>query len=468
MIQPVTIDYNGEILSCRVHDMMLDLIIRKYSAEENFLTVVENNSQEMRIRGPTHNIRRLFHHSSDAGTGRRRTLRMPAVGIDLPKVRTFSTWGGSSRGHVPPVSKFRFLRVLTLEFLYTGEEEDKAIDLTAMCKLFQLRYIKIRSEVRLELPTQIRALQHLETLEISGATPVFRSGIGLPSDVAQLPCLSVLSILPHMSSLPRGIGTVKCLRSLASFVLEETSLDTVTGLRQLTNLKELYVRLPLDQGFDEAAEARVDILCSSLPEHGDCRLYVTAWSRWAWFPGVPQWIGRLQKLYSLELGVGELSRAGVAILAGLPALVRLDLSIRGAPMESTVITAAGFPALKHLIVTCRALCLTFEAGAMPSLQKLKLEFNAHGEQGGWCGNALAGIEHLPGLKEVYASIGGLGAPATNEDSGRTAAVSRLRDAIASEDSGRTAVVSRLRDAIALHPNRPRVDIMCTQGRYGLQ
>jgi len=183
---------------------------------------------------------------------------------------------------------------------------------------------------------------------------------------------------------------------------------------------------------------------------------------------VPRWIGRLHKIYSLELGVGELSRDGVAVLAGLPALVRLDLSIRGAPMESTVITAAGFPALKHLIVTCRALCLTFEAGAMPSLQKLKLEFNAHGEQGGWCGNALAGIEHLPGLKEVYASIGGLGAPATNEDSGRTAAVSRLRDAIASEDSGRTAVVSRLRDAIALHPNRPRVDIMCTQGRYGLQ
>ena len=26
MIQPVTTDYNGEILSCRVHDMMLDLM----------------------------------------------------------------------------------------------------------------------------------------------------------------------------------------------------------------------------------------------------------------------------------------------------------------------------------------------------------------------------------------------------------------------------------------------------------
>ncbi|PUZ75765.1 hypothetical protein GQ55_1G233200 [Panicum hallii var. hallii] len=407
----------------------------------------------IRIRGSTHNIRRLFHHSDAAG--RHRTLPMPAVGIDTSKVRTFSTWGGSSPGHVPPVSKFKFIRVLILEFIPStpGEEEDQAIDLTAMCKLFQLRYIKIRSEVRLELPTQIRALQHLETLEVSGARPVFQSGIDLPSDVAQLPCLSVLSILPHMTSLPHGIGAMKCLRSLASFVLEENSLDTITGLRHLSNLKDLYVRLPLDSCFAEAEEARVDVLCSSLPEHGDCRFYLTAWSRWAWFPGVPQWIGRLQKLYSLELGVGELSRDGVAVLAGLPALVRLDLSIRGAPRESTVITATGFPALKHLIVTCRALCLTFEAGAMPSLQKLNLEFNADGataEQGGWCGNALAGVEHLSGLKEVYASIGGLGALA------------------ATEDSGRTAAVSALRDAIGLHPNRPRVDIMCTQGRYGLR
>ena len=41
-------------------------------------------------------------------------------------------------------------------------------------------------------------------------------------------------------------------------------------------------------------------------------------------------------VYSLELGVGELSRDGDAVLAGLPALVHLDLAIGGAPRESTV------------------------------------------------------------------------------------------------------------------------------------
>ncbi|CAO2038296.1 unnamed protein product [Urochloa humidicola] len=447
MIQPVSIGYSGEVLSCTVHDLMLDLIIRKYSAEENFLTVV-GISREIRIRGPTHNVRRLFHHSE---VGRRRTLPMPALGTDLSKIRSFSICGSPSQGHIPALSKFKFIRVLILEFLVNSSDDDaeSAVNLTAICQLFQLRYLKIHSEVELRLPTRIRWLQHLETLEISS---MLRSGVALPRDVAQLPCLSYLSILPHMERLPEGTGAMRCLRSLAFFVLEEDSLDNVRGLRQLTNLKELYVRLPLDLRFAEAAEARLDVLRSSLPEHGDCKLYVIAWSPAAWFPRVPQWVGRLEKLYSLELGIGQLSKEGVAVLAGLPALVRLDLSIRGAPSKSAAITATGFPALKHLIVTCRAPCLAFEAGAMPMLQTLQLEFNADGataERGG-CGSALAGVQHLLGLKKISARIGGLGTPDTTEDSGRIDAVSALRD------------------AIGLHPNRPRLDIMCTQGRYGLQ
>ncbi|XP_062223273.1 disease resistance protein RGA5-like [Phragmites australis] len=438
MVQPVKIDYNGEVLSCRVHDMMLDLIIRKYSAEENFLTVVEH-SQEIKIRGWTHSVRRLFHLSDAAE--RRRDMRIAAVDIDPSKLRSFSTLGSSTLGHIPPLSELKFIRVLILEFLFPTKASDaRTVNLTAICKLFQLRYLKIRSEVAMLLPTQIRALQHLETLEI--VSPRKKMSIALPSDVAQLPCLSYLSILPCMASLPDDIGAMRCLRSLASIVLEENSLDIIRGLRHLTNLKELYVRVPVDDRFVETAEARVDVLYSSLPEHGDCKLYLTAWSPWAWFPVVPQWVGRLEKLYSLEIGVEELCREGVAVLAGLPALVRLDLWIRAAPREGIVIAGTGFPVLKHLIVTCRALRLTFEAGAMPRLQKLKLEFNADGaaaEQGGCDNNALAGVEHLSGLKEIYARIGGF---------------------------GRRTAVSALRDAIGLHPSRPRVDIICMQGRYG--
>lgn len=452
MIQPVMMSYNGEVLSCRVHDLMLDLIIRKYSAEENFLTVVENSSQGIKVRGSTHNIRRLFHQSDDERL--RQLMRwMPAVDIDLSKVRSFSACGSSTQGHIPPLSEFRFIRVLILEFLFAREAvvaETETVNLRAICKLFQLRYLKIRSEVEMLLPSRIGMLQHLETLEIVNVLPGKLVSIALPSDVAQLPCLSYLSILPQMASLPDGIGAMRSLRSLAFFVLEENSLDNVRGIRNLSNLKELYVRVPVDQRFVETAEARLDVLCSSLPKHGDdCKLYLNALSSEAWFPRVPHWISRLEKLYSLELGVDQLCREGISVLAGLPALVRLDLSIRGVPRERITISGEGFPELKRLIITCRTMCLIFEPGAMPRLQRLKLEFNV--DAAGADGNVIAGVDHLSALKKINAHIGGLGAATDAEDSGR-----------------RAAAASALRDAIGTLPSPVELDITCTQGRYGLR
>lgn len=454
MIQPVMMSYDGEVLSCRVHDMMLDLIIRKYTEEENFLTVVKNSSQGIKVRGSTHNIRRLFHQPDEE---RRHLMRwMPAMNVDLSKVRSFSACGNSTQGHIPPLSSFRFIRVLILEFLFAPEATvAETVDLREICKLFQLRYLKIRSEIELLLPSQIRRLQHLETLEIVSVLPP-RSliSIALPSDIVQLPCLSYLGILPEMAKLPDGIGAMRSLRSLAFFVLDENSLENIRGIRNLTNLKELYVRVPMDQRFEDTAEARVDVLCSSLPEHSaDCKLYLNALSSEAWFPGVPQWISRLQKLYSLEIGVDQLCREGIAVLARLPALVRLDLSIRGVPRERITFSGEGFPELKRLIITCRTLCLIFEPGAMPVLQRLKLEFNvdaAGAEQGGY-GNVIAGVDNLSALKQITARIGGFGDATNAKDSGR-----------------RAAAVSALKDAIGSLPSPVEFDITCMQGRYGLR
>uniref|UniRef100_A0A8R7PPF5 Disease resistance protein winged helix domain-containing protein n=1 Tax=Triticum urartu TaxID=4572 RepID=A0A8R7PPF5_TRIUA len=41
MVQPVDIGHDGKARACRVHDMMLELLISK-SAEENFITVVDS------------------------------------------------------------------------------------------------------------------------------------------------------------------------------------------------------------------------------------------------------------------------------------------------------------------------------------------------------------------------------------------------------------------------------------------
>lgn len=451
MIQPVKIGYDDEVLSCRVHDLMLELIIRKYSVEENFLTAVVGNSQE--IKGTVHNVRRLFHYSDVLG--RRRSA--PALRIGLQKVRSIASCVTDI--HQVRFQDMKFLRVLVLELVYNPKDESTTqavVDLSVICKLLLLRYLKIQSEYLLKLPPQIRMLQHLETLEI--ASKFDKAGLAIPSDLAQLPRLSYLSILPYMAGgLPANVGTMTQLRSLAFLVLEENTLDSIKSLHHLTNLRELYIISASGDssaGGDEDETAHVDALQSSLSGLADCKLYLTAWS--TWLSRVPQWVGRLRNIYGLEIGVGELCKDGVSVLAGLPAMARLDLWIRSAPTESVVIAGDGFPVLKHLIFTCRALCLTFEAGAMPKLRRLDLEFNDDGGGDGGFGNALVGVEHLAGLRVLSAKIGGFRSAV---DAAATTGEEQADD--------RSAGMSRLRDAIDLHPSRPRVDITYTQGRYGL-
>ncbi|XP_040376648.1 disease resistance protein RGA5-like [Oryza brachyantha] len=434
LIQPVEIGYNDEVLCCRVHDMMLDLIIRKYCAEEKFMTMLRASQG---IRGYTHNVRRLVNHLDSES--QLANFAIPAT-IDLSKVRSLATI--VSPQQTLCLQKFKFIRVLVLQIAYVSEETREA-DMSEISKLCLLRYLKIHSEVGLKLPTQIRALQHLETLEI--VTEV-NSGVCMPSDMSQLPSLSYLNVLPHMARLPDGVATMRSLHSLAFFILEESSLDNVRGLQCLTNLKELYLRCSGDCS-DDTARSYMDALQSSVSGLG-CKLYLTAWFPSAWYPDVPQWVSQLKNLHSLELGIGQMSKRGTSILGGLPALVRLDLCIRGPSLdqERAVFSGEGFPVLKHLIFTCKALCLTFQPGALPMLKNLRLEFNMDGI--GLAADALVGVEHLRNLKKLSASIGGFKADASIP---------------AAEREG---VVSAVRNAIQLHPRCPPIEVTCRQGRFG--
>jgi len=61
LIQPVDIRYDGRAYACRVHDMVLDLIV-SLSAEENFVSIVEGQSYN-----GGHKIRRISVQSKHVG-----------------------------------------------------------------------------------------------------------------------------------------------------------------------------------------------------------------------------------------------------------------------------------------------------------------------------------------------------------------------------------------------------------------
>ena len=425
LVQPVHFDDSGLVITCKVHDMMLDLILLK-CVEENFLTVVDdsqaNTTQEYKVR-------RLSVRFTDARNG---TLLLGK--ISLSQVRSVMIFGSSEN---IPLSKFKFLRVLFVPDYITG-------DLTGMSELYQLRYVEIDGRLtsdRVLLPTQIRGLQQLQTFDIFD--------VSVPSDIVHLQHLLHLSIGEHRE-LPDGIGKMKSLRSLCGFNLIVNSLDNFMGLGELTNIRNLTLTGTMVR--------HTDVLCSSLRKLGsleDLHIYTGGCMdslspprslqrlaagdlRWdCWFSRVPNWTRELHNLSALRFKVDELPTDDVGIVAELPFLTDLDLHVRRPPKEMIVIYGRGtFPALKRFTLALSSVSyLTFQAAAMPMLRSLKLCFSIEGYKQN--GGGLAGIKHLTALEEVSAQISYNG--------------STFRKV---QQSEKNSAESAFRSAVDRHPNNP--------------
>jgi hypothetical protein len=450
IIQPAHTDSNNDVLSCRVHDMMLDLIIHK-CREENFVTASDDIQD---ISGTRSTVRRLTLYLN--GVTDSKSLGT----IQLSHVRALTRFGTST--YIPPLGELKHLRVLNLELRVSVAQ--MTADLTGLCYLFQLRYLKIMifGFGYIELPSKISGLQQLETLEIDVGK------VQIPSDVVHLRRLRHL-IVSGGFSLPGGIGNMKSIHTLrfSQLCMSLSSADTIKEIGELTNLRDLQLRFSHQRrstGYEAAARQSLDALYSSLGKlldlryldikHDGClddgfsslsgsgsgtplhllRRFVTLWG---WHSRLPRWIGQLQNLHDLQLSVKEVLGDDIRILAQLASLTNLHVKIQATPRENMVICRTGFPVLKHFEVGCsRMSYLIFEAGAMPRLQMLEVYFNASG----WDkhGGAPTGIEHLSGLKEITVRISGRGA----------------------RESNRRAALSALRNAVDAHPGCPTADIRC--------
>ncbi|KAF7019799.1 unnamed protein product [Triticum aestivum] len=398
LVQPVEFDCEGAVTECKVHDMMLDLILLKCK-EENFLSIVDGSEA---ITEEEYKVRRLSLRLNGSDNG------ILLGNISLSQVRSVMIFGDS--GEMPPLSKFKFLRVLFVK-------NHSTMDLTGMNELYQLRYVMIG--YRLQLPRQIRGLQQLETLDIYNAS--------IPTDIFHLPHLSHLDI-GYQGKLPDGIGNMKSLRFLRVFHLnfETNSLDNYKGLGELTNMRNLS--LSGKCGDEDAGVRRMDVLCTSLRKlckleslyihnmegcmdglslapYSLQRLHGRAFDwRGCWFSRVPNWTRQLHNLRELQFQVAELLDDGVGILGGLPHLVDLGLHVRRSPKQMIIIDGRGtFPVLKHFdIGLSRASYLIFQSGAMPMVQRLGLIFKMDVQKQNGAGPD--GIEHLAALEEVSVRI----------------------------------------------------------------
>ncbi|KAF7099384.1 hypothetical protein CFC21_101018 [Triticum aestivum] len=439
LIQPANINEEGTVTTCRIHDMVLDLIC-SLASEENFISILDNaewhapNLQRKLRRLSLHNIKaKVQNHQFDS--------------TSLSKVRTFAVFSPVTCDWLPSLSSFQFLRVLDLGNC-DSRKSSSGITLKYVGNLIHLRYLGLKDADVCELPMDIGKLQLLQTLDIEG-TRIEE----LPSTVVQLRNLICLCV-NYTVRLPKGMGSLMSLEVLQQVGLS-SSPHIVEELSHLTEVRTLSVDCA---NMDEDL---IDILIKSLGNlHKLQNLCIVDGGRlndrmgesWvpppnlrsfdSWYPASSLWFSRLPKwvnsmslphLSTLVIYVEELQGDDIQIIGMLPALRFLRLRASRV-MGTLVVRADAFPSAKCCMFRGfpTAPCL-FPPGAMQRVQRLKFVVSASSIESGDVDCALG---HLPSLEHLQVCL-------QRENS--------------SDEEIETAK-AWLRRAAEAHPKRPTIEI----------
>ncbi|GJN04971.1 hypothetical protein PR202_ga22556 [Eleusine coracana subsp. coracana] len=406
LIQPVDFQYDGKVYTCRVHDMVLDFIVRK-AVEENFITVLTNRKQILVSHDKVHRL------SLDCQSQENRTA-YPAVTTHVRSLNLF-------RYHeqMPPLSCFGALRVLDLD----SNDNLKNCYLEDIGKLFRLRYLRIRAS-NIALPEQIGDLQCLVIVDLLSC-PGLRE---LPASIVKLRHLKWL-ITPPVN-LPNGIGNMQALEFLSLIVVDyTTSISFLEELGTLTKLRTLRLEWRISTVHNDR-NTYEDNFLSSLHKLGSSSLqYFTIFSPWSldflfdfwssppphllqelevkgWhLSKIPVWMTLLTNLTYLDIEV-KLRQETIEILGDFPALLFVKLySNSGGPKERRLIVGNnGFRCLKKFTFV-GWVNMTFQEGAMPLLETLEFQIIAQ-EAKTTCGfnPPDLGVRHLLALKNLVVNV----------------------------------------------------------------
>ncbi|KAF8781245.1 hypothetical protein HU200_000646 [Digitaria exilis] len=451
LVKPTKVGADGAtVKECRVHDVTFEFIISK-AKEHNFVTIWNRNRFSENY--PSNEIRRLsIQLGGISGTAE----EMAKTIKNAAHIRSINIFG-SNLMLVKHASKFlssQVLRVLNID-------QDYAKCYLEPVKTFgQMKYLRIAGYLSgCKLPENIEKLQHLETLVVGRSHII---GKPLPS-IIQLQKLVRLRVSCEVQ-LPNGIGGMQALEQLSKISLGIQSVKVIQELGNLTNLKVLGINWQYYNGVsDVEGHKKTCILSLSKLFMGLRELRVWGHETLSFRTScahtspplqklvlhdslkplsmVPRGISSLVNLTRLSIALGvEVSKEGIDILARLPKLVSLTVLFIDKERDSSrmlhprhAINSQGFRHLVKFNFTCwLEMALEFMPGAMPKLQRLKLELKA------WCqfkyvdGGLVPGMQNLTGLRHLALRM--------NCDAATTDVVQALED--------------NIRDAADAHPNRP--------------
>ncbi|RLM69515.1 hypothetical protein C2845_PM17G05870 [Panicum miliaceum] len=164
LIQPNCIDFSDEVTFYTVHSTVFQ-VIRCKSMDEKFTTVIDYSEVITKLSAKVRRLSLTFSNAKYA---------TKPEGIMLSPVRSLIFY--ILVECLPSIMEFDVLPVLILEVW--GDHEE--LDLSGIGRLFQLRYVRITTDIIVKLPAKMSGLLHLETLEICARVT------SVPSDIPKL------------------------------------------------------------------------------------------------------------------------------------------------------------------------------------------------------------------------------------------------------------------------------------------
>ncbi|XP_020174147.1 disease resistance protein RGA5-like [Aegilops tauschii subsp. strangulata] len=454
MIEVVDMDYSGSAINCRVHDIILDLLV-SLSTEENFVTIL--NGQK--LISSNKKVRRL----SLQGNCEEHNEWLCSCTSNFSHVRSLGVFGDCK--DLPRLKGLKTLRVLDIEDCY--HQEDNVQHTEDIGSLHLLRYLYFT-----KVPREIGNLKLLQTLDVSCLYVQ-----ELPATIVQLHQLVRLFVRVGVR-LPKGISNMRSLEQLMWFSVCDNDVGVVQELGDLIKLRALQIHWDECTGgnIERYQNSVVSSLCK-LAKHrlqklrvigswknnvdfliSSCLSNVQHFSMFRHGPHfhrIPKWNSSLSTLIYLDIKVEEVQQEDLKLLKDLPVLVYLGLQATKLNQEALSINCSGFRCLglfyfilpydqldcTTLEDTKDGLALIFEERSMPKLWWLKIECAAHdmvSEQGI---ESDFGVHHLKSLKRLEVEINCTGTRAWKVD----AAESAIRNAATSHPTHPTLYINIFRE-----------------------
>ncbi|KAJ3696912.1 hypothetical protein LUZ61_000617 [Rhynchospora tenuis] len=396
LIQPSNVGVDERIRSCRVHDIMRELLLAK-SIEENLVFI----TGEQENMAPIDNFRHLaITRSNEIRTTNLHGIRsissfhakVPSV-ISPSKLKLVKILDMDDTTDVDDTESYKnFNRVIRhlgqfkhLKYVYIPHGSDMTGLLNSLGNLRDLQTLITASLIKI-MPKNIIKLQNLRHL----LTAREYIGVAMPKGIGNLKQLQVLKWVDIGRSHRRVVEELALLRQLRKLGVENLRREHYkkfsASIGQLSSLRSLKITLAEDD--EEAAADFLDSV-SSPPEHLRSIYF------WGRIGKLPVWVSSLYNLAKVTLSYTRLDDAAIVVLQELPNLLLLNLRYDAYVGTRLTFRSAKFSKLKELRFSRLKNLeeLVFEEGTLPELQTLRL-YNCELKSG------ISGAEHLPKLKKL--------------------------------------------------------------------